>query len=207
MSSILLIICKNCKEVLSTNQETIFDLIQDGILLLRKFPSCLDAIDQENKYISSLDEYDIYCVYSELKCVNCHICIGKKYRTKNEFLIQKSINFSINCQQVLQKEYFVEQSGKNFTKHIESQKLNNNIVKQSENNSKNIETQKFNSICLFNIVNLSKGIQALPCFFDSQYKVQKKSIKRMLKRVENLENQITLIIDFLSKQKNLNIKY
>lgn len=202
MSLIILIICKNCNEILSTDQEIVFNSIQPGILFFRKF-SNIDAND-EKKYVSSLDNYDNYCVYSELKCVNCQICIGKKYITMNEFLIKNSIKFSINNQTIMKKEYLIEQAENNKTEYCESQ--NFNLFEQNEKNTaKNLELQKFNNISLFNVVSFSKGICALPSFFDSQYKVQKKSMKKLSKRIHNLENQITLMIDFLSKRKNVDI--
>ena len=183
MSLIKLIICKHCYEILSTENEITFQSNEHNILSLKSIPYNILQNDKNNQeLISSFEIYDNYCVYSELKCSSCSIPLGKKYLTMNEYLLKNSINFSIDLKRILLKEYFLKENPEN------------DII---ENNNSNENLQ----IVIFNAVSFQKGLCVLSNFFHSNYELQKNFMKKLLARIKKIENDISLLINFLSLNK------
>lgn len=185
--NLALIRCKNCKNILLNNQHIKFYSIIQEIIKIDVLPTSINR-NSCNK-ISSLEDYDKYCVYFEINCNICFLIVGKEYITFNPFLIENSIKFSIQTKYIEHKDYIIEE--KSNMKNSDTEGILNPI--------ENIGFSKLY------IIDFSSNFFIFEKFFHLYYKIHKKNMKKMLSRIQLMEEKINILILFLAKLNNSKI--
>ena len=182
-----LLLCKKCSNIISVAKNIKYFSSTIEIISLKTLPQMI-SIESNANPTSSLDSYDLYCVYSAIFCKDCNMPIGKKYLTFNQYLLDNCIDNVFFTPNILRKDCsFVKNI--NETHIFQSKELLNFEVLEGLNKSK----------C--KLIPFSQSILVLSRFLDSEFVLQKKKMKAILKRIKCLEDQSNEIILLISQAK------
>ena len=178
-----LLLCKNCSYIISQANEIKYFSSNLEIISLKTIP--LTVSFEKSKIISSIEPYDIYCIYMPLLCFDCGMFLGKKYVTFNQYLIENCIENSFNTKYIIKKEWPIH--GNEINKKNISSEMK--VKEKDENDFRCYPIQIFNSFLI------------LPEFLESEYFLQKKHMKLFLKRIETLEYKINEFLTIIRNEK------
>jgi len=178
-----LVICVKCRLILCDFSKIKFIGENTEIFALNSLPLTM-FFTTNREPILSQEVLDVYCFYFELFCSGCGSQIGRKYLTFNGFLLQNSIENSLETKKI---EFL------DFELRIQDYSL-----------EKDYKIDKNKETTLFEIVktaNLSEKIMILPDFINSARVLEQKRLKAILSRITILEGKIKELLEFLSHLK------